>query len=88
MAKTMAKWNGYKPEQASDLYIASGDTCDWAYGAKNIFCFTFELSPKSMWRGGFYPGAKVIDRTFNVNIKPALYLLKHAGNPYGVLSEL
>ena len=87
MATTMAKWNHYKPEQASDLYIASGDTCDWAYGVHNIYCFTFELSPKSMWSGGFYPGAKVIDRTFQVNINPALYLMKHAGNPSGALTE-
>lgn len=88
LAGTMAKWTKYKPQQASDLYIASGDTCDWAYGKHDIFCFTFELTPKSMWSGGFYPGAKVIDRTFQVNIKPALYLIEHAGNPRGVLNPL
>jgi carboxypeptidase T len=85
MAETMAAWNGYKPEQSSDLYIASGDTCDWAYGARGIFCFTFELSPSSMFGGGFYPGPAMIAKAFQDNIKPILYLIDKAKNPYSVL---
>jgi carboxypeptidase T len=85
MAKTMAGWNHYTPEQASDLYIASGDTVDWAYGTHGIFAFTFELSPSDMMDGGFYPGAGVIDRVFNDNLKPCLYLIDVAGDPYQVL---
>lgn len=86
MAQTMAKWNNYKPMQASGLYIASGDTCDWAYGEHGIFCFTFELSPaRSAGQKGFYPGAGIIDRVFKANIKPILYLIKQAGDPYGVI---
>ncbi len=85
MATTMAKWNGYEPKPASGLYIASGETCDWAYGTHKIFCFTFELSPKSFWGGGFYPGAKIIEKTFMANLKPAMYLIKHAGAPYDVI---
>jgi len=88
MAKQMSTWNGYKPEQASDLYIASGDTCDWAYGEHGIFCFTFELSPA----GGFfpdpmnfYPGPGAIDSTFKANIEPALYMIEYADDPYRVI---
>ncbi|MBT3585346.1 MAG: zinc carboxypeptidase [Halobacteriovoraceae bacterium] len=87
MAKQMATHNKYKPMQASGLYIATGDTCDWAYGTQGIFCFTFELSPKSRWRGGFYPGAKVIDRVTKVNIIPALEMIEWAGDPYAVLRK-
>jgi carboxypeptidase T len=87
MAKTMAQWNRYTPEQSSDLYIASGDTTDWAYGAHGIFAFTFELSPSSLWQGGFYPGAKVIDKVFAANLQPCLYLIKMAGDPYQVLEN-
>jgi len=86
MAQTMSKWNGYTPQQASDLYIASGDTTDWAYGQHGIFGFTFELSPSSMWDGGFYPGQGVIDRVFNANIQPMLYMLQVADDPYQVLN--
>jgi len=82
MAKTMATWNRYKPQQASDLYIASGDTTDWAYGTHGIFAFTFELSPSSSMDGGFYPGARVIDKVFQDNLKPCLYLLDLADDPY------
>ena len=85
MAKTMAGWNKYTPEQTSELYIASGDTTDWAYGTHGIFAFTFELSPASPWDGGFYPGAKVIDKVFQDNLKPCLYLLEFADDPYRVL---
>ncbi len=87
MAKRMAEWNGYTPEQSSQLYIASGDTTDWSYGEKRVFSFTFELTPKSMWDGGFYPGAKVIQSTFEKNLPPALYLIEKAGDPYAVLNE-
>ena len=87
MAETMSKWNKYKPMQASGLYVATGDTCDWAYGEHGVFCFTFELSPKSQWRGGFYPGAKVIEPAFQANILPALYLIEKAADPYGVLKK-
>ena len=88
MAKTMSKWNGYKPMQASGLYIASGDTCDWAYGELGIFCFTFELSPKNQFMGGgFYPKDKIIPRVFKDNLKPALYLMEHANDPYRVIKK-
>lgn len=87
MAKTMAKWNKYTPQQSSDLYIASGETCDWAYGEYGIFAFTFELSPRDMWDGGFYPGADVIDAVFEANLKPMLYMLDLADDPYRALEK-
>jgi carboxypeptidase T len=87
MATTMAKWNHYTPQQSSDLYIASGDTTDWAYGAHGIFAFTFELSPSDMMDGGFYPGATIIDRVFKENLQPCLYMINLADNPYKVLDK-
>lgn len=87
MAQAMAQWNNYTPEQASDLYIASGDTTDWAYGERGIIAFTFELTPRSMQEGGFYPGDKVVDPTFAENIKPMMYMLEYADKPSRVLSE-
>jgi carboxypeptidase T len=88
MAEKMAEWNGYTPEQASELYIASGDTTDWAYGVHKIISFTFELDPANngFGGGGFYPGPGVIQPVFEKNIEPMLYLLEYADNPYRVLS--
>lgn len=83
MAETMAGWNGYTPEQSSELYIASGDTTDWSYGTLKIFSFTFELSPRDSWGGGgFYPGAGAIATTFQANLRPILYLIDLADDPY------
>jgi len=87
MATQMAGWNGYTPQQASDLYIASGDTTDWAYGELGIYAFTFELTPTSLWEGGFYPEPSVIQPTFDANLKPMLYMLEYADNPKRVLTD-
>lgn len=87
MARKMAEWNGYTPQQSSDLYIASGDTTDWSYGEHKIISFTFELDPaNSGWgNGGFYPGAGVIGDVERKNLEPVLYLIEYADNPYRVL---
>jgi carboxypeptidase T len=82
MATTMAGWNKYKPQQSSDLYIASGDTTDWAYGERGLVSFTFELSPANTGgAGGFYPGAGMIDKAFQDNLRPCLYLLDLTDDP-------
>ncbi len=87
MGRKMSEWNHYVPQKSSDLYLASGDTTDWAYEELKLFAFTFELSPSSIFDGGFYPGAAAIEPTFKANIEPALYLIEKAQNPYSVLGE-
>lgn len=88
MANTMARWNGYTPQQSSELYIASGDTTDWSYGEHRIISFTFELDPKDSWRGGgFYPGAGIIPSVQRKNLEPVLYLIEHSANPYRVIDQ-
>jgi carboxypeptidase T len=87
MTKEMAKITGYTGKKSSDLYVATGDTCDWAYESKKIFAFTFELTPRSGGWGGFYPGAGVIEKTVTSNIKAAMYLLSVTANPHQVLED-
>ena len=88
MAKKMAQWNDYTPQQASELYIASGDTCDWAYGTHKIISFTFELDPSgSSNEGGFYPGPQIIDSVVTKNIEPVIYLIENSDNPRKVLKN-
>lgn len=84
MGKKMSDWNKYAPQHSSDLYIASGDTTDWAYGEHKIFAFTFELDPAGggFGGGGFYPGASVIQPVFDKNLEPCLYLMEYSDNPY------
>jgi carboxypeptidase T len=79
MGQAMAAANGYQPQQASDLYVTSGDLTDWAYGVHRIFAYTFE-----MYGGpyGFYPPGSVIPAETSRNRAAALYLLHNAGCPY------
>ncbi len=73
----MGKLTGYLSHKSSEMYIATGDSCDWAYASGGIFAFTFELDGR-----GFYPGAAIITSTVNKNIKAAVYLLSVTDNPY------
>ena len=81
MAEEFARLTGYTAKQSSGLYLVSGDTTDWAYGVHGIFSFTFELSPKSLRDGGFYPG-DIIDPVVQNNLKAAVFMIEMAGHPY------
>lgn len=81
MAGEMGRMTGYTPEQSSALYVASGDLTDWSWGEHGIFSFTFEMTPKSMWDGGFYPGTAAIASSIQLNWRPMLYLIDLADDP-------
>jgi carboxypeptidase T len=90
LAEGMARLTGYTAQKSSDLYAATGDSCDWAYAEAGIFAFTFELSPAGGgWGGGgtFYPGAGVIEKTVRDNVQAALYLLRNTGDPRKAAAE-
>ncbi len=86
LAGRMAQTNGYTPQQASDLYITSGDAVDWLYGERGIFAFTFEMYPRSN-PPGFYPPASVIERETQRNHAAVTYLAAVADNPRKVIGE-
>ena len=44
IGRHMAASNGYRPQQASELYISSGTSRDYLYGTYRVFSYTFELS--------------------------------------------
>lgn len=67
---------GYKPEQASDLYVASGITDDYAYGKLKMLSFTTEIGG---WGDGFDPPYSKVDKFWKENLPNALYLIKLAG---------
>ena len=82
MAEDMAAMNGYRAIQSASLYPSSGDTSDWAYAEQNMFSFTFELDPRSQAQGGFYPGQGILDVVFRKNLRPCIYMIGLADNPY------
>ena len=79
IGRTMAASNGYRPQQASDLYITSGTTRDYAYGAYRIFSFTFELSNRD------YMDDSLIASETGRNKNAVLYLAERASCPYAGL---
>ena len=79
IGRHMAASNGYRAEQASDLYITSGTTRDYEYGVYRIFAYTFELSNMD------YPKSPVIATETARNKAAVLYLAETAGCPYGIL---
>ena len=79
IGRRMAASNGYRPIQASDLYITSGTTRDYAYGKYRIFSYTFELSTKD------YPDDSRIASETGRNKEAVLYLAERAWCPLSVL---
>jgi hypothetical protein len=79
IGRHMAATNGYRPEQASDLYITSGTTRDYEYGMYRIFSYTFELSVVD------YPDDSLIPAETGRNREAVLYLIEAAACPLAVL---
>ncbi|MFE3578561.1 M14 family metallopeptidase [Streptomyces vinaceus] len=80
---SMARSNGYTPEQSSDLYITDGTIDDWLWGNQKIFTYTFEMYPsESGSGGGFYPPDEVIERETSRNRDAVLQLLENADCMY------
>jgi carboxypeptidase T len=79
IGRHMATTNGYRAEQASDLYVTRGSTKDYMYGTYRIFAYTFELSVKD------YPDDSKIASETGRNKEAVLYLMERAGCPYAVL---
>ncbi|HEV8489385.1 MAG TPA: M14 family zinc carboxypeptidase [Candidatus Limnocylindrales bacterium] len=79
IGRTMAASNGYRPQQASDLYITSGTARDYAYGKYRIFSYTFEMSVKD------YPDDSLIGPETRRNKEAVLYLAERAWCPLSVL---
>jgi len=84
MGRAMAATNDYTPQQASDLYLTDGSINDWLYGVHRILNFTFEMYPKTMAQGGFYPPDEVIPTETARNRAAILYLLGQAACPSAI----
>jgi len=82
IGRHMAATNGYRPEQASDLYLTSGTTRDFEYGMYRIFSYTFELSNRD------YPNQSWIAPETGRNKEAALYLAERAGCPLSILGPV
>ena len=82
IGRHMAKTNGYKPEQGSDLYITHGESRDYLYGTYRIFAYTFEMSDRD------YPKTPLIAPETGRNKEAVLWLAERAWCPLSVLGAV
>ena len=64
----------YIPDQASGLYLSSGDTVDWLYDLLSVPAYTIELRPRSSYPGFVLPESE-IQPTYEENLPAALFLI-------------
>lgn len=79
LGEKLAGYNGYTPQQASDLYPASGTTDDFVYGELGIAAYTFEIGS---YADGFFPPCYRYEALIAPNIEAFLYAAKVAHAPY------
>ncbi len=72
----LASYNGYVPQPASGLYLASGTTDDWSYGTLGIASYTFEMGD------AFLPPCSDYDSLIRPNVQALLYASHVARAPY------
>jgi carboxypeptidase T len=87
LGTSLARTNGYTPEQSSDLYITDGAIDDWLWGANGVFAFTFEMYPGAAGRDNFYPPDELIGRETARNREAVLLLLEEAACPYAAIGK-
>ncbi|HWK28110.1 MAG TPA: M14 family metallopeptidase [Solirubrobacter sp.] len=87
LGTSMARENGYTPEQSSDLYITDGALDDWLWGANGVFAFTFEMYPREGHAPGFYPPDEAIGRETARNREAVLMLLEAAACPQAAIGK-
>jgi carboxypeptidase T len=83
-SNTMASFNNYDPKQASDLYVAGGDTCDYMELELGIYCVTFELDPAGGGAQSFYYPAQFIPSVLAKNLGAIYFTLENIHNMDGL----
>jgi carboxypeptidase T len=73
----LAFFNDYHPEQASDLYLTTGDSDDFVYGELGIAAYTFELGTDF-----FQDCPDFEDTILPNNLQALIYAAKSARRPY------
>jgi hypothetical protein len=79
LGQKLASYNGYSPQPASGLYLASGTTDDWSYGELGIASYTFEMGGGG---DGFLPTCDRYDALIQSNLGALKYAVRVAREPY------
>lgn len=74
--RKLGEITGYRPQQAADLYVASGITDDYTFGELGLMSFTTEIGS---WGDGFDPPYSKVGQFWEENRPAALFLINLAG---------
>ncbi|MBU2565481.1 MAG: zinc carboxypeptidase [Candidatus Thermoplasmatota archaeon] len=77
IANGISAINDYEVMQASELYMTSGDACDWLYGEKVSLAFTIELGKEHS------PPIEEVLNISKTHVLVNLYIAEIADNPGG-----
>ncbi len=77
LARKFAFFNGYEPQQATELYITDGTTDDFAYGELGLAAYTFELGTTFFQSCGTFESTIYPD-----NLQALVYAAKTVRAPY------
>ncbi|MCK4305045.1 MAG: hypothetical protein KAY24_12475 [Candidatus Eisenbacteria sp.] len=77
IASHIPAWGGgyYTPQQASQLYPASGTSADWEYGELNVFSYIIEACTD------FYPSENELNFAIQGNVQGAICLQERVDGP-------
>lgn len=76
LAMKFSTMNHYTPEQGIDLYMTTGSSKDWGYGAAKAASFVIETGDD------FHQNDKQYEESWNLNAPIMAYVAKVADNPY------
>ena len=77
LGRKLAYFNGYTPEQASELYLTDGSTIDFAYGELGLATYTFEVG------NTFFQDCATFERAvLPENLLALIYAAKVSRTPY------
>lgn len=77
LGRRLAALTGYAAQQGSALYLTSGTTDDWTYGALGIPSYTLEIG------GSFWPAySSLQEEIWPENLPAMLYAARVADRPY------
>ncbi len=80
LARLCAFYPRYRPIPVHELYLASGDACDWVYGQMNVPCLTFEIG--SARENYFWPTCNQLAAQVAANLPALVHASRLLAAPY------
>jgi carboxypeptidase T len=78
LGRKLAFFNGYRPQQSSEMYTTTGDIDDWAYAELGVPAITIEMGTE------YAPSCATVEEIARKNLGALVYSAKAARAPYAL----